>query len=67
MSKAVAIRIRSNGKVLPKQLCVISYDGTTLEPFQVMPEGLARDYYGQELEIDETRYLDAETMQIVSR
>lgn len=66
-AKAVAIRIRNNGKVLSNQLCVISYDGTTLEPFQMMFDWFAREYYGQELEIDETRYLNAETKQVVSR
>lgn len=66
-SKAIAIRIRSNGKVLSKQLCIISYDGTTLEPFQMMFDWFAREYYGQELEIDEARFLDAETMRIIAK
>jgi hypothetical protein len=64
-NKAVAVRIREDGKILVKQLCVISYDGTPLEPFQSMAESEARRYYGQELEIDTTRVLDAETQEIV--
>lgn len=64
-NKAVAVRVRENGKIVAKQLCVISYDAMPLEPFQIMAENEARRYYGQELEIDATQVLDAETQEIV--
>lgn len=64
-NKAVAVRIREDGKIVARQLCVISYDAMPLEPFQIMAENEARRYYGQELEIDTTRVLDAETQEII--
>jgi hypothetical protein len=64
-NKAVAVRIREDGKILVKQLCVISYGGIPLEPYAILSHQEARSYYGQELEIDTTRVLDAETQEIV--